>query len=135
MYPMKRTHILSTAIAALLLSMIVVRTTAHAEGEPPTPKIANAVGEVRVINGSVKIQSAATRQWADLQVRQKVYLGDVVKTLGGGQTRIELIDKSTLNMGQNSQVKIRNVTVMKEARNTMIQLIVGKIREIGRAHV
>ena len=90
----KRSHLLTTLITALL------STTA-----PLSRAIAETVGAVSAVNPSASgiVPGGGSRM---LSLGQDVLFRETIKTTGEGSAQLAFLDRSTLNVGQNSSLVI-----------------------------
>ena len=89
------------------------------------------IGEVLVIRGQVFRVPMGENSRLPLKVNSKIYLKDQVNTLPSSFVRIKMKDETKINLGPNSHFEFKDFEYGKEKRNTVYQLIRGKIR----AHV
>ena len=90
----KRSHLLTTLVTALL------STTA-----PLTRALADSIGSVSAVNQSANgiLSGGGSRA---LTLGQDVLFKETIKTGGAGSVQLAFLDRSTLNVGQNSSVVI-----------------------------
>jgi len=90
----KRSHVLTSLVTALL------STTA-----PLSRAMADSIGSVSAVNQAANgiLPSGGSRL---LSLGQDVIFKETIKTTGAGSAQVAFVDRSTLNVGQNSSVVI-----------------------------
>lgn len=125
---MSMRHLLPLLVLALTMLAappLGAEEAAPAAADGPAPS-----GHVTAANGPVRVLHAGKVEFETLGVKDPVFVGDRVKTLGGGRVRILLIDDSLVTLGENSELKIQKVEVSGAKRKTLLSVITGKVRAV-----
>lgn len=91
----------------------------------------NNSGKVRFVNGGpgdVTRQKEGNENWDDLRMNQKVFQGDMIKTLIESQAIIALPDGSTLTIEENSLVSMAEIMSEDGVNRTTAEIKSGKMR-------
>jgi hypothetical protein len=99
---------------------------------PTTRAVAQTVGFVAALEGTVEIRSAGVASWEAALLDRDVALGDVVRTGPDGGAKILLADDTILTVGDDTELEIDSYVVGPAATSdpSVLRLLKGKARTV-----
>jgi len=87
-------------------------------------------GTVTFLEGTAMVQHAQTSQWQVLKIKDRVYLGDNIKTGSDSRLTLCLVDESTITLGPQSEFQLDNFSFSpsKNQRKASVKVLMGKAR-------
>lgn len=86
----------------------------------------NHVGLFSVVKGTVTIESSGKKSTA--KVDSKVFPGDVLVTSADSRAKLTMVDRTSLNISENSKLKIESFPSKGEKKGVLLNLSHGKLR-------
>ncbi|MGH9730145.1 MAG: FecR family protein, partial [Candidatus Acidiferrales bacterium] len=111
--------------ATVLFSMTGMAGTAHAQYQDQNAQVQNssdeeqnqdnpqaqpAVGRLSLIHGDVSVQRGDSGDWVAARLNTPLEAGDRVSTGNGGRAEVQLDYANVIRLGENSTVKITDLT-------------------------
>jgi hypothetical protein len=111
------------SLAALVALLVLLGTlpSASAQQQPGT-------AEVKRVTGRVEVLRKGQTQWLPLVLGARLAEGDNVRAFSGASAELELPDRSTLLVGENSRIIVTRVQIdpQSQSRFMVFHLVVGK---------
>ena len=92
------------------------------------PAEAMLVATARAISGDVQFRQGNVTPYRPLVAGTLLTEGAAVKTGANGWAKLELSDKSTLNLGNRTELELSSLTTSKSKKEGLFTLIGGKLR-------
>lgn len=86
----------------------------------------NHVGLFSVVKGTVTIESGGKKSTA--KVDDKVFPGDILVTAADSRAKLTMVDRTALNLSENSKLKIESFPTKGEKKGVLLNLSHGKLR-------
>ena len=91
---------------------------------------ATPAGTIIEIKGNAVIQSEQSSEWRKLHLKDRVFVGDVIKTEERTRVKIFLVDESIITIGPKTHFKLDTFSFNPSSnqREANVKLLVGKAR-------
>ncbi len=118
-------HTIGFAVSLAVLAMLVGGVPAPAFGKSVTAVIVRATGHVEVLR-------SGESKWAAAAVGARLGERDEIRAMAASSAVLELPDKSTLVLAENSRLAISKLDYDDQGKNrdSMFHLAVGKVRAL-----
>ncbi|MBF0208550.1 MAG: FecR domain-containing protein, partial [Oligoflexia bacterium] len=106
--------------------------------DPKTSKATpNFIGEVILLKGRVvKVESVGKMKDILLMEGQKLYQNDLIKTNKKSLVKLQMVDDTTIVLGENSQLDLKKFEFKnKQERSSIYQIVKGQVRALFKNKV
>ena len=114
-------HRMGILLVVTLVFLLSVPLSAWAKGP---------VGTIVTLTQTVEIKPAGAEEWRALKLKDKIYVGNLIRTGENSRVKIFFVDDSTISLGPLSTLKIEEhlFNAAENYRNSKFKLLLGKAR-------